>query len=90
MPGWMKHLHGLLCSTATPVLTRLFIARLVVHVDRRHQERQAAEQVGMCACGTGNGRLLHSILKVHDGVTSTNSRHHSHTGRVCLGVKRDG
>ena len=48
MPEWMQLLHQLLSNSTTPVHARLFITRLVIHVDRRHQERLEAVQVHVC------------------------------------------
>ena len=57
MPSWMEHLHRAVASAAgissvdqdpMPRLVRLFLVKAVVHVDRRHTERQQAEAQQVC------------------------------------------
>ena len=57
MPSWMEHLHRTMASAAgvngvdqqaVPRLVRLFLVKAVVHVDRRHVERQQAEAQQVC------------------------------------------
>ena len=43
MPAWMASLHAALCAEATPLYARLFLVKVVLHVDRRHTDRAATE-----------------------------------------------
>ena len=45
MPAWMASLHAALSLEATPLYARLFLVKAVLHVDRRHSDRKAAEAV---------------------------------------------
>lgn len=47
MPEWMKRMHDAVASGDVPKYGRLFLVKVVLHVDRRHAERQDAEQVGL-------------------------------------------
>lgn len=57
----MELLHRLLANEQAPAASRLFVARLVMHVDRRH-----LEQVGQMLQNLI--RLLHMRLCVHAGL----------------------
>ena len=55
MPSWMEHLHRTVAAVvndvdqnAVPRIVRLFLVKAVVHVDRRHAERQQAEAQQVC------------------------------------------
>ena len=57
MSSWMEHLHRTMASgagvdgvdqQAVPRLVRLFLVKAVVHVDRRHAERQQTEAQQVC------------------------------------------
>ena len=63
MPEWMTLLHKLMSNTSTPTITRLFIARLLIHVDRRHLERSASE-VGCSNLFLCGYLCLHVVLLV--------------------------
>ena len=43
MPGWMHSLHSIAGSSSTPAYLRLFLVKMVIHVDRRHADRVALQ-----------------------------------------------
>lgn len=45
MPEWMKRMHDAVGSGEVPSYARLFLVKVVLHVDRRHAERQNPEEV---------------------------------------------
>ena len=46
MPEWMKRMHTAVESSQVGKAVRLFLVKVVVHVERRHAERGAAGQQG--------------------------------------------
>ena len=44
MPEWLRLLHVSIASQETPKYVRFFLARMVLHVDRRHYEYQQTAQ----------------------------------------------
>lgn len=44
MPEWMKRMHAAVEGGQVGRAVRLFLVKLVVHVERRHAERGAAGQ----------------------------------------------
>ena len=50
MPGWMEMLLATAASDQVPWNARFFIARLVIHVDRRHTARQQEAQASAVLC----------------------------------------
>ncbi|KAK9829312.1 hypothetical protein WJX72_005143 [[Myrmecia] bisecta] len=51
MPAWMSLLFDAVESDRTPLYIRLFLTKMVVHVDRRHQETLAAARDAAIAAG---------------------------------------
>ena len=43
MPDWMQTLHSIAGSAKTPAYLRLFLIKLVIHVDRRHADHAASQ-----------------------------------------------
>ncbi len=70
MPEWMKRMHTAVESSQAPRNVRLFLVKAVLHVERRHAEREATvqqhaqspgwSQVSPC-CQTAASRLLHGV-----------------------------
>ncbi|KAK9839902.1 hypothetical protein WJX74_000152 [Apatococcus lobatus] len=54
MPSWMQSLHLLAGSAETPAYLRLFLIKLVIHVDRRHVDRAASQPEVMLPDESGN------------------------------------
>ena len=46
MPEWMKRMHDAVAGGEVPRYARLFLVKVVLHVDRRHAERQDPAEVG--------------------------------------------
>ena len=44
MPEWMKRMHTAVESSQVPKAVRVFLVKAVLHVERRHADRQAAVQ----------------------------------------------
>lgn len=44
MPDWMARMHVGVGSSQVPKIVRLFLVKAVLHVERRHSEREAATQ----------------------------------------------
>ena len=44
MPEWMKRMHAVVEASQARRAVRLFLVKVVVHVERRHAEREAAGQ----------------------------------------------
>ena len=44
MPEWMKRMHTAVESSQAARVVRLFLVKVVLHVERRHAEREAAAQ----------------------------------------------
>lgn len=43
MPGWMQTLHSIAGSANTAAYLRLFLVKMVIHIDRRHADRVASQ-----------------------------------------------
>ncbi|KAK9867398.1 hypothetical protein WJX84_001490 [Apatococcus fuscideae] len=43
MPTWMQGLHTILGNAETPHYLRLFLIKVIIHVDRRHADRAASQ-----------------------------------------------
>ena len=43
MPAWMQSLHSMLESSSTPQYLRLFLTKMIIHVDMRHADRAASQ-----------------------------------------------
>jgi hypothetical protein len=56
MPSWLAHLHEALCSDASPRLVKLFLLKLILHVETR--DRGACLPHCLPACPPGSPALL--------------------------------
>lgn len=63
MPTWMQGLHTILGNAETPHYLRLFLIKVIIHVDRRHADR-AASQATVCAPAAHGRPLLLNALSL--------------------------
>ena len=63
MPEWMRRMHTAVESSSVPKTVRLFLVKAVLHVERRHADRQAAVQQQQ-ATSPGSSQVTHASAAV--------------------------
>ncbi|KAK9796984.1 hypothetical protein WJX73_006710 [Symbiochloris irregularis] len=87
MPAWMGLLHGLLADEQAPAASRLFVARLVMQVDRRHLEQDV--DAGASVFGRWQQQWAEPLMKLFaTGSDAHNKGLHYFLVDVCLALLR--